>query len=100
MTDSSGSENGQAPQQPAEHNGPAQEPAVVVNGVDGPLVNGGVGEEAEPVQEEERTLTDHLNKRLLESFLARLDSGSMQLPPGARATDSVEEENSDDFEDH
>ena len=50
-------------------------------------------------QEEERTLTDHLNKRLLESFLARLDSGSMQLPPGARGADPPEEEDGQEFED-
>ena len=98
MTDSSDSDD-QEQQQPVEHNGPPQEPAaVVINGENGPLVNGVVGEEVEQVQEEERTLTDHLNKRLLESFLARLESGSMQLPPGARATDPVEED-SDDFED-
>lgn len=97
MTDSSNSDD-QEQQQPVEHNGPPQQPAAVVNGENGPLVNGGVGEEVEQVQEEERTLTDHLNKRLLESFLARLESGSMQLPPGARASDPVEED-SDDFED-
>lgn len=31
-------------------------------------------------QREDRTLTDHLNKKLLESFLARLKDGSMQCP--------------------
>ncbi len=30
--------------------------------------------------EQERTLTDHLNKKLLESFLSRLDSGNIQFP--------------------
>ncbi len=30
--------------------------------------------------EQEKTLTDHLNKRLLESFLSRLDSGNIKLP--------------------
>ncbi len=34
----------------------------------------------EPKAEEERNLTDHLNKRLLESFLSRLDSGAVQFP--------------------
>ena len=98
MTDSSNSDD-QEQQHPVEHNGPPpQEPAAIVNGEDVPLVNGGLDEGVEQVHEEERTLTDHLNKRLLESFLARLDSGSMQLPPGARATDPVEED-CDDFED-
>ena len=44
-----------------------------------PEVNGDQ-QEAEP--EEERTLTDHLNKKLLESFLNELDSGDVQFPPG------------------
>lgn len=52
----------------------------------------------QPGQEEEKTLTDHLNKKLLESFLTRLDSGNMQLPQGARAADPVELEEDDDFE--
>ena len=30
----------------------------------------------ETAKEEERTLTDHLNKKLLESFLARMDAGT------------------------
>ena len=34
----------------------------------------------EAAKEEERTLTDHLNKKLLSSFLARLDSGDVQFP--------------------
>ena len=34
----------------------------------------------EPPQEEERTLTDHLNKKLLESFLTRLQQGTIELP--------------------
>ena len=95
MTDSSGSENEQG--QPIEHNGPPQEPEAPA-AVNGPVVNG-VGAEAELEQEEERTLTDHLNKKLLESFLARLDSGSMELPPGARGNDPPEEEDVDEFED-
>lgn len=38
---------------------------------------------AEPQpQEQEKTLTDHLNKKLLQSFLSRLDSGRVDLPPG------------------
>lgn len=31
-------------------------------------------------KEEERTLTDHLNKKLLESFLARMDAGTTGFP--------------------
>ena len=31
-------------------------------------------------KEEERTLTDHLNKRLLESFLARMEAGTTGFP--------------------
>ena len=92
--------------QPAEHNAPATEsppanPVPVVNGDSGPVVNGVGGENVEELQpqEEERTLTDHLNKRLLESFLARLDSGSMQLPPGARGAEPPEEEDVQEFED-
>lgn len=114
MSDSSSfsSESSQEehPQPAAEQNAPATEPTPtdanpvpVVNGDSGPVVNGVGGENAvdlepEP-QEEERTLTDHLNKRLLESFLARLDSGSMQLPPGARGADPPEEEDVQEFED-
>lgn len=47
--------------------------------------------DAEPDTEEERTLTDHLNKKLLQAFLQRIESGTMQLPEGAQGT--VEEEN-------
>ena len=36
-----------------------------------------------PPQEQETTLTDHLNKKLLESFLNRLDTGAVDLPAGA-----------------
>lgn len=31
-------------------------------------------------KEEERTLTDHLNKKLLESFLVRMEAGSTGFP--------------------
>ncbi len=53
-------------------------------------------EEDEPRPEEERNLTDHLNKRLLESFLTRLDSGAMQFPP---ATAGKQEDSDGEFED-
>ena len=39
-----------------------------------------------PPQEREKTLTDHLNKKLLQSFLGRLDTGQIDLPPGAVST--------------
>lgn len=39
-----------------------------------------------PPQEQEKTLTDHLNRKLLESFLDRLDNGRIDLPPGAVGT--------------
>lgn len=50
-------------------------------------------------KEEERTLTDHLNKKLLESFLARMDAGTTGFPnlPQAPAR-SVEDQDSDDFD--
>ncbi len=106
---SSESSQEETPQQPVEeHNAPAIETApenpapVIVNGVSDPRVNGVGGEntiDPEPQEEEERTLTDHLNKRLLESFLVRLDSGSMQLPQGARGADPPEEDDGQEFED-
>ena len=108
MSDSS-SFSSESSQEVEEHNAPpanetaSENPAPEVNGVSDPVVNGvGAGENSidpEPQEEEERTLTDHLNKRLLESFLARLDSGSMQLPPGARGADPPEEEDGQEFED-
>ena len=51
----------------------------------------GLGGEPEP-QEEERTLTDHLNKKLLQSFLDRLESGNMQFPPQAQPAVEQEED--------
>ena len=54
-------------------------------------------EPAEPQpQPEERTLTDHLNKKLLESFMSKLESGGLELPPGAQGP--MEEEGEDDQE--
>ena len=52
--------------------------------------------EPEP-QEEERTLTDHLNRKLLSSFLSKLDSGAIQFPAGVQGP-AVEEEE-DEFKD-
>jgi hypothetical protein len=50
----------------------------------------------EEEKEEERTLTDHLNKRLLESFLNRLDSGSIPAPPLTPHQDNNDIDNSFD----
>ena len=45
-----------------------------------------------PPQEQEKTLTDHLNKRLLASFLNRLDNGQVDLPAGASGPPREENE--------
>lgn len=84
-----------------EHESRSTDPIPTVNGDSGRVVNGVSHSDEEEPREEERTLTDHLNKRLLESFLARLDSGSMELPPGVRGSDPPEEEEEDvqEFED-
>ena len=47
---------------------------------------------------EERTLTDHLNKRLLESFLNRLDQGTFEVPNDQTTTTRQEDEDPDSFE--
>ena len=47
-------------------------------------------------KKEERTLTDHLNKKLLESFLNRLEDGSVSFPD---ANEGNVEEEDNDFED-
>lgn len=47
-----------------------------------------------PPQEQEKTLTDHLNKKLLESLLNRLETGRMDLPPG-----TVSAPNEDNWDD-
>ena len=50
-------------------------------------------------KEEERTLTDHLNKKLLESFLARMDAGTTGFPNLPQAPSrSVEDQGSGDFD--
>lgn len=48
-------------------------------------------------KEEERTLTDHLNKKLLESFLSRIDAGTTGFPnlPRVPPKDQVEGEEKD-----
>ena len=55
--------------------------------------------EQEPAEERELTLTDHLNKRLLESFMNRLDDGSFQVPASATSASHPIPEESDDFDD-
>ena len=44
-------------------------------------------------KEEERTLTDHLNKKLLESFLQRMDQGEFD----AFKTPSLESDNEEEW---
>lgn len=48
-------------------------------------------------QQEERTLTDHLNKRLLQSFLNRLEEGSVAVP--SNTSSNEEKEDSNEFDD-
>lgn len=54
-----------------------------------------------PRKEEERTLTDHLNKKLLESFLSRIDAGTTGFPnlppqtPPSQAQAEQDHENQD-----
>lgn len=46
-------------------------------------------------KEEERTLTDHLNKKLLASFLSRIDAGTTGFTNLPRPLPKEEEENPD-----
>lgn len=85
MTDSSGDDDQQG--------GSPPEPQQVEEDM---MVNG----QEEDVKEEEKTLTDHLNKKLLSSFLSRLESGNFQFPSvqtQQQATENGEEEQ--EFED-
>ena len=52
----------------------------------------------QPAEEKEPTLTDHLNKRLLESFFKRLEDGSFQVPANATSATRPAPEESNDFE--
>lgn len=49
-------------------------------------------------KDEERTLTDHLNKRLLENFLARMEAGTTGFPnlPQTQTKEAEEEEGADE----
>ena len=51
-------------------------------------------------KEEERTLTDHLNKRLLESFLARMEAGTTGFPhlPQSQSKEEEQDENEQEFD--
>lgn len=44
-------------------------------------------------KQEERTLTDHLNKKLLESFLKNLDDGTVSFPDSSQG--NLEEQGND-----
>jgi len=48
-------------------------------------------------KEEERTLTDHLNKRLLESFLARIDAGTTGFPNLPQPQPKQDKETDEEF---
>ena len=80
-------------------NGHSGDPVVlerVANGHERDLADPNM-QPAEPQpQEREITLTDHLNKKLLQSFLTRLDAGRMDLPPGVG---DASEEKEDGWED-
>ena len=75
----------------ADHDG--QEP--FENGLSHSINNDENSPELNEQKREERTLTDHLNKKLLESFLNRLDDGTITFPDVSQR--NLEEEN--DFED-
>lgn len=49
--------------------------------------------------QEEKTLTDHLNKRLLEAFRNRLDEGTVSVPSTNRSSSDNSEEDEADFDD-
>ena len=51
--------------------------------------------EVENPEKEDRTLTDHLNKKLLESFLTRIDAGTTGFPNLPQAPPEVKEPDSD-----
>ena len=70
-------------------------------------INGNSSEDASTInsevvtdapKEEEKTLTDHLNKRLLESFLSRLQDGAVQFPPNASPQSPPDIEQEDSFD--
>ena len=73
----------------------ADDEAVVV------VVQNGVNHDPseQPAEEKELTQTDHLNKRLLESFMNRLDDGSFQVPNSANSDSTPIPEECDDFDD-
>lgn len=64
------------------HNGDAALPARVADRQEREIVDLNMQPTEPQPQEQEKTLTDHLNKKLLQSFLNRLDAGGMGLPQG------------------
>lgn len=65
------------------------------NGVES---DGELQSQEQPVEAKEPTLTDHLNKRLLESFLNRLEDGSFQVPASATSAVRPSPEESSEFD--
>jgi hypothetical protein len=51
-----------------------------------------------PTGKEERTLTDHLNKKLLESFLSRMDAGTTGFPNLPKQSPKEQASENEDFD--
>lgn len=51
-----------------------------------------------PGKEEEKTLTDHLNKKLAESFLSRMDAGTTGFPNLPQPPPKQVEDENHDFD--
>ena len=74
-----------------------QQPALPPPPLPQPGADAAADDEAEPGKkrvEEERTLTDHLNKRLLSSFLDKLNERDLALPGVQRLDCAVADEDS------
>lgn len=78
------------------HNGDPAMPERVADMPDGEPVDLNMQPAEPPPQEQEKTLTDHLNKKLLESFLNRLETGRMDLPSGSTSAPNEAKDNWDD----
>lgn len=78
----------------------ADDNTVHQNGVENGEPDGDLPSQQQPAEEKELTLTDHLNKRLLQSFFNRLEDGSFQVPASATSTSRHTEasEESNDFD--
>ena len=87
----------------ADTNGQEENGIVYENGVDStssdeePAQPSSDVTQEEPQEPQEPTLTDHLNKKLLQSFLTRLDEGSFNFPGSSHLNSSNNETN--DFDD-